>query len=403
MSNTNLSLSLNQPQPSARPVSVYRLIKIFQKWLFIPNPGGLLAVLGAYAANLLDGDPVWLFLVGPSSAGKTQILMSLDGLPNVHVSSTLTEGGLLSGTPKKERAKDAKGGLLNEIGESGIILLKDFTSTLSMSHETRAATLAALREIYDGRWTRQVGVDGGRTLSWEGKVGLIAGCTQTIDTHHAVMAAMGQRFLFYRMRAVDERTLAMRALEQSNAEEQMRSELRQAVQEFFEVVEPAPHALTEDSKERIAALGTLTARARSSVERDGRTREIELIPQAESPARLSKQLGMLLQGLLMIGAREAHAWKVVTHVALDCVPSLRRSVFDVVRLAKVETDTAGVADKISYPIQTTRRALEELAAHGVLEKRAISGKEHYWSLSKWARVQCSKVFTTVPENAVGGR
>jgi hypothetical protein len=329
------------------------------------------------------------------------MLTSLDGLPHVRVSSTLTEGGLLSGTPKKEKARDATGGLLREIGDFGVVLLKDFTSTLSMAHETRTTTLAALREVYDGRWTRQVGIDGGRTLSWEGKLGLIAGCTQTIDSHHSVMSAMGQRFLFYRMNDVDEFKLAMAALGQSNAEAQMRNELREAMRRFFEDIGTGQPDLTEGAKERIAALATLTARARSSVERDSRSREIELIPQAESPARLSKQLGMLLQGMLVIGVKEADAWKVLTHVALDCVPSLRRSVFEVLRVAKCEMDTDGVAEKVSYPVQTTRRALEDLEAHRLLEKRASAGRSHYWSLSKWARAQCSKVFASVPENAVG--
>jgi len=42
---------------------------------------------------------------------------------------------LLSGTPTKEKAADARGGLLREIGAFGYLVLKDFTSILSMHRD----------------------------------------------------------------------------------------------------------------------------------------------------------------------------------------------------------------------------------------------------------------------------
>ena len=57
-----------------------------------------------------------------------------------------------------------------------------------MHTETRAEVLAALREIYDGAWTRHVGTDGGRTLAWKGKVGLLFAATGVIDSHYASSA-----------------------------------------------------------------------------------------------------------------------------------------------------------------------------------------------------------------------
>lgn len=107
--------------------------------------------------------------------------MACSVLPDVHQTSTLTEAALLSGTPRKEHAKGARGGLLPTIGEFGLIVCKDLTSMLSMHRDAQAEVLAALREVYDGEYTRHVGTEGGRKLSWSGKVGLLAGCTETID------------------------------------------------------------------------------------------------------------------------------------------------------------------------------------------------------------------------------
>src|SRR5215475_1823960 len=144
-----------------------------QRWLILPDPTPVYAVLGALAANYLDGDPVWLGLIAPPSSAKTEILNATSLLPNVVQAATITPAGLLSGTPKKQHEKGAKGGLLRQINDFGIISLKDLGSVLSMHPETKAEVLAALREIYDGSWTRHLGSDGGRTLAWRGKVGVL--------------------------------------------------------------------------------------------------------------------------------------------------------------------------------------------------------------------------------------
>ena len=58
------------------------------------------------------------------------------------------------------------------------------------------------------------------------------------------------------------------------------------------------------------------------------TREIELVPGAEGPARLAITLERLLAGLDTLGCDRAHAWRVVRRVALDCIPALRRRLLD---------------------------------------------------------------------------
>ena len=133
-----------------------------------------------------------MLLVGPPGGGKTEVLTAIYPLHDTRPVGTFTEAALLSGTPKREKAADATGGLLREIGDFRILVCKDFGTVLSMHREARGRALAALREIYDGGWTRDVGTDGGRKLPWSGKVGLVGGCTPTIDRHHVVMGAMGE-------------------------------------------------------------------------------------------------------------------------------------------------------------------------------------------------------------------
>src|SRR3954453_9157449 len=128
-------------------MNIAETVAVFKRWLHLPDPDIVLVVLAAVAANMMDGDPVWLLIVGQPGGGKTELLQAIAGLPGVKRAGVLTEASLLSGTPKKEKADGAKGGLLREIGRFGILSLKDFGSVLSMRQESRAALLAALREI----------------------------------------------------------------------------------------------------------------------------------------------------------------------------------------------------------------------------------------------------------------
>src|SRR5262245_46817312 len=250
---------------------------VFRGWLHLPDSGALDFVLGVVAANRLRGDPVRGLLIAPPGGGKTEIPTAIAGLDDTHPAGTLTEASLLSGTPKREKASDAKGGLLREIGARGVIVCKDFGSVLSMNRDARAAVLAALREIYDGSWTRHVGTDGGRKLHWTGKIGLVGGCTPTIDRHHAVMGAMGERFVLYRLPSVDEDEQARRALAHAGRERAMRQQLAEATARLFAARAETPRDRTEQETKGLVALATLVVKARSAVERDGFSREIELV------------------------------------------------------------------------------------------------------------------------------
>lgn len=366
------------------------VVAVFERWLHMPDPSVLYAVLGAVAANLLPGDPVWLLTVGPPGSGKTETINALSRLPKVHHISTLTEAALLSGTPKKEKASDAKGGLLRVIGDFGIIVAKDFTSVLSMHRDSRSALLAALREIFDGRWERGVGVDGGRILSWDGKVGLIAGCTPAIDTHHGVMATMGERFMFCRLPIINPTEQAMRALGHVGREVQMREEMADAVTGLFATltISDAPPHIAAADRGRLAALASLAVRCRSAVDRDGYRREIELVPDPEAPARLACALAQFQAGMRVVGINPAAAWEVAVKCAFDSMPQIRRRVFELLRTADGQLDTTAIATAVGYPTATAHRACEDLTAHGIVTRQSCGkGKADRWTLSDWTREQ----------------
>jgi hypothetical protein len=376
-----------EPKPSAASTTIDDLIKVFEDWLILRDRTPIYAVLGTVAANLLPGDPVWLGVIGPPSSAKTELLNAIAGLPHVIQAATVTPSGLLSGTPDKQKDKGARGGLLRQIdgfGGFGIICLKDFGSVLSMHAETRAETLAALREVYDGNWTRHLGSAGGKTLAWKGKVAIIFAATEVIDAHHAVIGSMGDRFLLSRLKPIAGRKQFKRALKHVGGSiSQMRKELAGAVARLFARRRTEASQINEAETEAIGEAIALAVRLRGAVMRDYRSREIEQILGAEGTARIGLALERLLAGLETLGMDRTAALAVVKDIALDSVPPLRRRAYDYVPKDNT-VETTAVAVELGLPTTTTRRILEDLAAHGLLVRISQgSGKPDLWHRADW--------------------
>jgi plasmid stability protein len=366
-----------------------KLIEAFRKWLWLPDAGAVITALAAVTANRMAGDPVWLLIVGPGGSGKTEIVQSLDSIPRVYLMGGLTEAGLLSATPQRFRTKDCSGGLLNEVGDGGrgVALIKDFGSILSIRYESQLPVLQALREIYDGSWTRNVGVDGGKTLRWHGKLGLVGGVTPIIDRYHGVMNTLGERFLFYRMAETtseERKKLARAAMHHTGYEDEMRHSLKKAVASWIEDLRlPASGGELEAAdSEFLVNLSSFVAVARTAVDRDYHSRQVDLVPPPEAPGRLSCGLSQLYRAMVAIGVPALECRKLISRVGFDSMPALRSRIISFLALTASES-AAGIARSVKHPRTTVTRTLEELEVHSIVEC------DQEWRLSDWARVECA--------------
>jgi hypothetical protein len=381
---------------------LHALIEKFRKRLHLPDAGVVLVTLAAVQANRFSGNPTWLLLIGPSSSGKTECLQHIVNLGYIHNISTLTEAALLSGTKAAEVACDARGGILKEIGSFGIIVMKDFTSILSMHREKLQKVLAALREIYDGRWVRRVGTDGGKKLDWAGKVGLIGACTTAIDTHHSVLSTMGQRFMYYRMPKgtdADDEAQSHRAIENNEDDAEQLKMLTAIVASFTsKFKQDVAPALSKADRDTLTLLAMIATRGRSPVERDPVTREVMITPQAELPARLARMLGLFASSLRAIGVREREVWRLLVKVALDSIPSPRREVLVHLAGSPGGCTVKDLAYRVRCSTSSVRRALEDLTLHGLTVRIVNQGdKEEIWTLSTWCVERLTGIVRAVSE------
>jgi hypothetical protein len=364
----------------------------FDEYLYLPDRGIVEMALAVVVSNRMTGDPFWLLLVGPSSSGKTEVLDALLRLSDIHPVSNFSEAGLLSGSSVKEGDTEATGGLLKELGDSGILCFKDFTTVLSQHGSTRDANLACLREVYDGAYTRRIGTKGGRFLPWTGKAGLIGAVTDAIDT--VDMALLGPRFLYYRLPAMDDQdviTMTLAATENAGRQRVRRTALAEAVAEFFShlVIPDGPPALVEADKHRIVVLADFAVRCRSAVVREGYQRQLQLVPAPERPPRFAAALTQLLGALRVLGVSENESWRLLAAVAFDAMHSLRRRVLDVLIDADLPMATAAVAGRASLPDATAVQHLENMTALGVVEH--VGRGPDRWTPSAWCRGRVAAV------------
>src|SRR5438445_4197967 len=156
-----------------------------KRWFFQPDLEAVRVTLAAAASHFhKDCDPFWLFILGPSGADKTSLCInSLLDLPQVHMQGELTAKTFLSGY-----TGTAHPSLLHQIG-SGILAFKDFTTFMSKRPEEQAEIASQLREIYDGSFVKNTGK--GITISWKGKITVIAAATPALERAWASRRDLG--------------------------------------------------------------------------------------------------------------------------------------------------------------------------------------------------------------------
>ena len=325
-------------------------------------------MLATIASGQLTGDPLWLLIIGGPGVAKTETVQAGAGAGG-HVTSTIaSEGALLSATSAKNRSKTATGGLLCKIGAKGVLIIKDVTSILSADRNVRAQVLAALREIYDGRWERNVGTDGGQTLTWVGHLTIIGAVTTAWDAAHSVVASMGDRFRQHSRvdskLQLTRKSSGMKSIRNTGAEKQMRDELANAVGGVVAGMNTADVALSDDENEQLLNAANIVTMARTAVERDYRGEVIDR-HNLEMPTRFLKQLAQIIRGGIAIGMTREEAMKLAIRCARDLIPPLRLEILLDIAIHPC-SQTGQVRKRISKPWSTIKRELEALHMLGML-------------------------------------
>jgi len=342
-------------------------------------------VLATVLANLAPGDPVWVFLVGPPSSGKSELIRGLRKCHSVYTISALTANTFASGWEDEKNGREPS--LLMRVGEGQTLAVKDFGSIQALNPHVKADVVQQLREIYDGAYHKEYGT--GKVVDWQGRLGLMAGVTPAIEKDHAALGELGERFVMCRVPTNDRKEATRRALQLQGQEEEMRSRIS-AIFSGVLAVEHAPQSIrtTAADIEVVVTVADVLARLRSPVARD-RARIVIHTPEPEGPPRVAKVLLKIVRAVASLRGHtdiQPEDMALAKRVVKDSVPSVRVQVLNallsvgpVVQAAATEE----VRNAINLPLSTTRRTLEDLHMLGVVKK--ARGKPERWWVSEEQR------------------
>ena len=250
-----------------------------------------------------------------------------------------------------------------------MLVIKDFTSILSMDRNMRGSVLAALREIYDGHWERNVGTDGGQTLTWEGRITVVAAVTTAWDSRARRHQLDGRPVRHHPRRQhqpsrakADARPSATPARKPACA-----PSLRTPSARCWPPRNRTAPRSTEADEEKLLALADVVTFARTAVETDYRGDVLDA-HAPEMPTRFAKQLFQVVRGAEAIGLDHAAAMRLAIRCAHDSMPPFRLQILcDIAE--HPEATTAEIRGRINKPLSTVKRQLEGLQVLGLLTAR----------------------------------
>jgi hypothetical protein len=275
---------------------VYTLIR---KWLHITNTDFIDVILATAISNQYLGKPLWMFLIGQSGDGKSEIVVSLDGIPNVIRRDQITPNTLATGLVYKGNKVPDLGQQLQD--SSHIIIFEDLASLITMNTDKKKEIWGQFRTLYDGRITKQTG-SGVDTVYKGCHVTMIACATDALKNEVLIHQQLGSRELLYeipRDSKKDNREKMNMSLKHFGKESDMKYDLMKAVQGFLHNKKFVPHEVPSDIVEFMfnEALRLAILRAAAPHDWSSATGELHGKVSVEISTRLVQQMHLLYQSL----------------------------------------------------------------------------------------------------------
>lgn len=378
-----------------KPITNRALLRVYKKWLKLQDDTIIKVMFATVFANRLQGDPVWLFVIGPPGSGKSELIMSLSRSSKIVAITSLTPHSLISGAVW---ARDDDPSLLSKLNNK-ILTVKDFTAIMTQHPNARDEIFGTLRDIYDGKAEKVFGT--GIRRAYKVRFGFLAGCTSVVEKVAAMNGSLGERFLKIRIgdnrKGLTEEQIIRRAMGNVNRETSMRDQMERAAERC--IARKMPKKIPTVSRvieNRIIRLAQFTAALRGVVEREKYTNNVQFKPQIEVGTRLAKQLKKLAIGLAVFEKRKQVTFEdyaIIKKVALDTTPDRVEEIIKQIAVYCKTVDdvlsTAEIEQRTKLPLMTCRRILEDLELLRIVKKTGTMSKQ-LWTLNKRIRKLITK-------------
>jgi Toprim-like len=341
------------------------------------------AVLGITTAISIPGEPLWGFLRGQASSGKTTHLESYGGdnqwFDNL---SRLSAETLISGWVDENPDSASYLGKLS--GKT--LFVKDFTPNLTGPIDARIKLFGLLTDIYDGQ-TKIVFGNRRQEEYHNINFNMVCGVTDIIDSHSA--ASIGERFLRIDWLGQDHTPRdylrkAFSTFGHRTENKQRLTELTLGFVKHLRNKEIIP-GIEPQYEEPLLDLADFVATLRTKVE-SNRFEGLVYRPRPELPIRIGMQLAKLFLACRVVTGTSESAFKMTRKVALDTCYGFPLDVVKFI-LQHPQSTREEISHGIVVHSQRAYRVLADLVTTGVLKSetkrstRSNGRPIHYFSIN----------------------
>lgn len=328
----------------------------------------------------MPGEPLWLFVVGPASCGKSTVIEAFGGQNQYFdYSSKLTATSLVSGWRNPD-GSDASS--LHKLNEK-TFFVKDMTVLLGMPDAVQQQLWDLLRDAYDGYIKVQYG-NGKVFEATDFKFNIIAGVTPIIHKHND--ASKGERFLKIDFLGsnFDEDEHMNQAWENMDNKKENKTKLTNTILGYYknlhETFDTSKTATIPDTiKHKVQSLAKLVARLQTKVEKD-RNEGMIYRPVSAIATRLSLQFKNLITCLAFVRNETTvseSTYDIVRKVGFDSCPGLNFEIIDYIRKHKQATRKS-IVNNLKIPSTRVHQILTDLEQLGMVvqdkEPNSVGGR-----------------------------
>jgi len=329
------------------------VLPVFRKWLHMtPEIENTIRI--AYAvvlSNQVYGIPLWVQIVGPPGAGKTEVLRATMEVANTRFESTIRSKTLVSGWNNGDPS------LLPRLRKKTLVI-KDFTTVLSAPETERREVFATLRDAYDGEVSWSYGQNVRRNYKdiWFSVLAAV-----TAEVYAQPDSALGGRFIAYHpiKDTYSNSKESIHRAARTQDQTAMHEELSSITKEFLEVKIDSSRVpeVSDTYKEQIECLAAITAALRATVARDKYRKDLMLYkPQPEVGTRLVQQYIRLARFLALLEDTQEvteRVYNIVKQISMDTCIDYN---FKIARLL-AESDGMSI-DQLTTKLNTTKATIE---------------------------------------------
>lgn len=351
------------------------VVAVYKKYIHIDDPYILPILFGSMLGNRLDNVKIWIFLIGASSSGKTEILSSFSSCDDVYFTDSLTPNTFISHFGKSAATiKDRS--LLPKL-DGKTLIVKDISPLSEMNSISRGEIFSQLRAIYDGSFRKTTGLD---DTYYESSFGLFAGCTPSFEKHRVLETTLGERFFYLRPRIYDRRAAFKKGMSNIGKQSKMQHEIKEGVKEFFDTHLISLKGRRPQTWDKIQEYCEFLVRFRCGVLRDGYKGNIIFpIVESEYPIRVMKVLIGIYTGIRELKIDKGIALKCIKRVIADSCPFTRTIVLQgAIKFHKAKE----IANFAKLSVESTYHVLDELKHIGYIIHDELQSEYYATEYSK---------------------